>query len=248
MRAILNNIYSSMKTIIAPELRYSQVIYERILKDNIQRHYNWLDIGCGHSLLPEWRSQAVKWFIDNSKQIIGVDNDFEALKKHQDISNRVRGDASYLPFKDNAFEFITANLVVEHFDDPETQFKEIARVLRPGGIFIFHTPNSLGYFTMLGRLFPDFLKRWLILLLEGRKDEDVFKTYYNANSEKSINKLARRTGFSIRDIKMITSSAEFAVIPPLAFIELVWIRILMTKTFRPLRTNIIAVLKKSDVN
>jgi hypothetical protein len=40
------------------------------------------------------------------------------------------------------------------------------------------------------------------------------------------------------------SSAELAVFPPLAIFELIWIRLLMTRRFKWLRTNIIGVLQK----
>jgi hypothetical protein len=43
---------------------------------------------------------------------------------------------------------------------------------------------------------------------------------------------------------MIVSDAITAVILPLAAIELLWIRLLMTAPMRPLRTNIIAILQK----
>jgi hypothetical protein len=43
------------------------------------------------------------------------------------------------------------------------------------------------------------------------------------------------------------SDAIFSVFPPIAVIELLWIRLLMTAAMKPLRTNIIAVLQKPTV-
>jgi len=45
---------------------------------------------------------------------------------------------------------------------------------------------------------------------------------------------------------MIVNTAAFAVIPPLAIMELLWIKCLMFKSLRTLRTNIIAILRKND--
>ncbi len=45
---------------------------------------------------------------------------------------------------------------------------------------------------------------------------------------------------------MPVSDAGFMVLPPLAIPELFWIRILMTESFKPLRTTIIAILKKGN--
>ena len=40
---------------------------------------------------------------------------------------------------------------LEHLYTPATQFREISRILRPGGVFIFHTPNRRGYLTIDGQ-------------------------------------------------------------------------------------------------
>ena len=45
----------------------------------------------------------------------------------------VQGDAVELPFDDDSFDRVIASEVLEHVDDDETAFAELARVLRPGG-------------------------------------------------------------------------------------------------------------------
>ena len=108
---------------------------------------------------------------------------------------------SQIPLRDNTFDLITANMVVEHLDDPVRQFQEILRVLKPQGLFIFHTPNVYGYTTLASILIPDFLKGKLVYLIQGRKEEDIFKTFYRANSSSKIRYLAGTTGFTIEEIK-----------------------------------------------
>jgi len=84
----------------------------------------------------------------------------------------------------------------------------------------------------------------LIRMLEGRRSEDVFKTYYRANEETDVKRLAESTGFAPTKIQLIAFSAEFAIISPLTVIELLWIRVLLTRSFRHLRTNLIVTLTK----
>lgn len=57
----------------------------------------------------------------------------------------VQGDAASLPFAENSFDLVFANLLMPWVDTPATVLKEIARVLRPGGVFAFATlgPDSL---------------------------------------------------------------------------------------------------------
>ncbi len=239
-------IYEVLKNILVPSLRYSQYFYEQILNDYVGKETIWLDLGCGHQILPEWRSKEEKEMVSRCKMIAGIDYNLNSLRNNKIITHKLRGDISSLPFKGNSFDLISSNMVVEHLSNPKIQFKEINRILKPNGIFIFHTPNALSYITILGKVVTGKLKRKIIFILEGRKEEDIFKTYYRVNTHKSITHLGKETGFEISKIKMIVTSPQFAVIPPLMLIELIWIRILMMNVFKKLRTNIIAILEKQE--
>ncbi|GAA1527731.1 class I SAM-dependent methyltransferase [Nocardioides humi] len=50
----------------------------------------------------------------------------------------VDGDAYALPFADASFDTVTASLVFCSLDRPEAALAELARVVRPGGTFLFH--------------------------------------------------------------------------------------------------------------
>ncbi|MCB9078001.1 MAG: class I SAM-dependent methyltransferase [Anaerolineaceae bacterium] len=44
-------------------------------------------------------------------------------------------DAEALPFDDNSFDLVTCRIAFHHFPNPHQALSEIARVLKPGGIF-----------------------------------------------------------------------------------------------------------------
>ena len=237
-------IYWWLEKIIAPGLQYSQNIYEKVLNDNCAAGIKWLDLGCGHHILPQWRLEQEKKLIDIPNLIIGLDYDLLSLTKHKTIKNLVRGDISILPFPDNSFDMVTSNMVFEHLDNPQQQLNEISRVLKAGGKLIFHTPNKLSYATLMAIITPERIKDTLIYILQGRKEEDVFPAFYRINSPSKIKMLGHKSGFKTIKIKLICSSAQFVIIPPLVILELIWIRFLMLKIGKPLRTNIIAILEK----
>lgn len=243
-RDICFKIYWKLQSKIVPTLKYSQAIYERVLKECLNKNCKWLDLGCGHHLLPPWRYEQEYQLVGCTSYIVGIDYDFLSLKKHKTIQKRVRGDISHLPFDEGCFDIVTSNMVFEHLKDPTIQIKEIHRVLKPGGVLLFHTPNALSYGTITAKLIPENIKDKLVFLLQKRKEEDIFPAYYKINSSNNIKIFAKLCGFEIDKIKMITSSAQFVMIPPLVIFELMIIRILMTDRMKAFRTNIIAKLIK----
>lgn len=244
----LYGIYAKIEQTITPGLRHAQYFYEDSLRDALNGNSCWLDLGCGHRVLPAWREKEEQSLVRNARYVVGLDFDWASLLRHRSIKIRVQGDISRLPFSDNIFDVVSANMVVEHLDQPAVQFREVFRVLKPGGIFIFHTPNARGYTTMAARLTPESFKVGLIKVLDGRPSEDVFRTHYRANTESQICKLAQETGLHVKSIRYVASSAKFAVIWPLAFLELFWIKLLLNRHFRSWRTNLIVTLRKPSIS
>ena len=58
----------------------------------------------------------------------------------------VRADPHFLPFDDQHFDLVVSNLCLPFCQNPKQVFMEVARVLKPGGAFLF---SSLGPDTLL---------------------------------------------------------------------------------------------------
>ena len=245
-KRIFYDLYWKLQSIIVPGLKSSQLIYEDVLNEHCAENVKWLDLGCGHHVLPVWRLEQEKVLLSKVKLIVGIDYDYLSLTKHITIKNKVRGSITKLPFADNTFNLVTSNMVFEHLDSPQIQLKEVSRVLCKDGRLIFHTPNKLGYSTLLARMIPEIFTKKLVYILQSREEEDVFSTYYRINSPSKIKKLSNSSGFNNSKIKMICSYAQFVVLPPVVLFELIWIRFLMTKAGKHLRPYIIAILKKNN--
>jgi len=210
----------------------------------VQPGCRWLDLGCGRQIVPEWACDpAVQSALAaRAALLIGADVD-DSIREHELIRNRVIAIGEALPFRDSCLDLVTANVVVEHVADPQFVLRELKRVLSPGGLFVFHTPNAWNYLVILARLFPYRVKRKLVFLIEGRKEEDVFPTYYRMNSLRAIEKLGREGGWEIILLKAVGSSGTFGRWGPLGWIELLAMKFLAPGRFR---SNILCVLRKPD--
>lgn len=207
-----------------------------------------MDLGCGHQLLPAWMpsgQQDEAALLRKPRIFVGIDTDAPSLRKNNLGKNLVAGNIETLPFSDEAFDLVTANMVMEHVAHPAELLKEVHRVLKPRGQLLFHTPNSWGYTTLSAQLLPQRIKILLVRLLQRREEGDIFPTHYRLNSPRSIEKLARKIGFQVVQLSLVESSAQTVMLGPLVILELVWIRALRWQVFSRFRTNLIVVLRKS---
>jgi 2-polyprenyl-3-methyl-5-hydroxy-6-metoxy-1,4-benzoquinol methylase len=99
-----------------------------------------LDIGCN-------TGYGTIMMAGHAKTIIGVDVSERAIDKAKsDYGSQVAFqlvDGEHLPFDDNAFDFITGFQLIEHLVEYDSFMSEVNRVLAPGGVAVFTTPNSL---------------------------------------------------------------------------------------------------------
>jgi ubiquinone/menaquinone biosynthesis C-methylase UbiE len=246
-RSDFYKFYNRLRAFIVPGLRHAQFAYRDLLKCTVNSQTRWLDLGCGHQILPAWMPQADQ---DQSELtqlcelIIGLDRDHSGMRKHKFIHRRILGDLEHLPFRSGTFNLVTANMVVEHVKDPASLLREVHRCLQRDGLLSLHTPNRWSYYAILSSLFPQGLKNKLVAWLIGRRPEDVFPTFYRMNSPRRLARLASENGFDIVCLDLLNSSAVTVVLGPVVIIELLLIRMLSFGLFRNFRSNIIAQFRK----
>lgn len=233
---------------LLPGLRWNQEIFGEVLEQNMDSETRWLDAGCGHHLLGAGLESVERKLKSKAGLIVGVD-----LEVPQDANDeellRACADLDHLPFADEAFELVSCNMVVEHLKDAEITFRELARVLAPGGRLIIHTPNTLSYVVSAARLAKAvFPRRWMLKLIhwaESRQSEDVFPTFYRANTMGRLKVLLQEAGLGERSSRyLLNPRPVFWRFAPIAFFELLLQRASLWRPLQFLRATLLVVYEK----
>jgi len=163
-----------------------------------------LDAGCsrGDPDLPA---------LANAKHAVGCDSDLPGLRANTLVRDRVASPLETLPFRDGAFDVIVCKFVIEHVPSPARVFAEFWRVLRPGGMLAVLTPNRLSLFAFVSSLVPHGLKQAIKERLFGGHAEDTFRTYYRANTPRTLDRQLREAGFARERIEMLAGMWAFFI-------------------------------------
>lgn len=111
----------------------SQAVPFLVAAASVQSGHRVLDLGSGPgdgSALLAGVGATVTG-VDFSRRMVAV-----ARQRHPGIQFR-DADAEHLPFEDRTFDAVVSNCVVHHLARPAAVFKEVSRVLVPGGRFAF---------------------------------------------------------------------------------------------------------------
>ena len=103
-------------------------------------HRLWLDLGAGTGLVGKAvvrKGLAVELFaIDLSEAMLAL------IDCPTYVDRRCSDAGASLPFPDAAFDGVLAAGLLEHVTDPGAVFRNAARVMKPGGAFVFSFPPN----------------------------------------------------------------------------------------------------------
>lgn len=130
------------------------ILNKLIILLNLHQDKIYLDLGCGTgNYTCELANKGYTFY--------GVDPSEKMLKEAQRRNNSIKwlpGSAEQIPARDQSFDGIVATLTIHHWTNMAMAFKEINRVLKPGGriVFFTSTPGQMkGYW--LNHYFPQML-------------------------------------------------------------------------------------------
>jgi SAM-dependent methyltransferase len=243
-RTLMRFYYASVK-VFCPGLRNSQFAYRESLTTLVKPNTDWLDLGCGHQFFPDWMPDSLRLqqqLVNTCGSVTGVDA-FDP-RPHSCGIPKIIANIEQLPFPNNSFSLITANMVVEHVENPERLLREVHRVLVPGGVFLFHTPNARYFEVAIAHRLPSGFVKRVAGLLDGRASDDIFPTFYRMNRDVDIRKAAVSSGLKVDTLRHVECTAQGVMLGPLVILELLIIRLFRLAMFERLRSDLVVRLTK----
>lgn len=190
--------------------RWDDDLFRREISALLDPGYTLLDLGAGAGIASfmDFRGQVAK--------VCGVDPDPRVLGNPL-LDEAKIGTGEALPYGDAQFDVVIANSVLEHLSHPKEVFREVSRVLRPGGLFLAKTPNRWHYITLISRMTPHSFHAKLNSL-RGVVQEDVFPTFYRANTLRDLEMLAEQSDLEVLRCSLIEGRPEYLRVLWLAYL------------------------------
>jgi SAM-dependent methyltransferase len=238
MISFLSPVENQMRAMFPPHTHPNQII-ERAIADHVKPGATVLDIGCGRT------APNLAKLIGTAGTLYGIDViEFTVSDDRlQLFTNDVR-DMKSIP--SGSIDVAYSRAVMEHLPEVEKAYAEIARVLKPGGVYIFTTPSIYDYGSVIALIIPNRFHGAIVNATEGRAADDVFPTVFGSNSRRAVAVHARQAGLTVQEFHYIGQYPNYFVFNRVLF----WIGSMYQKLIekfpltRPLQGWIYCVLAK----
>jgi len=144
---------------------------------------------------------------------------------------RLRGDIADLALLDptkhmGPYDLIFSRMVFEHVENPEQGYRNIARLLAPGGILINFVPTLYASPFVLNRLLPERMSARILKLAVPNRNPDArkFPAYYRwCTTTKRTKRKIDSAGFRETEITPFYGHGYYARIPVLrGLVQRLW--------------------------
>lgn len=172
---------------------FAQQIIDDLDDIEVSEHLTVLDIGCGGGVLGEeiWQAHIAKL----ADTYIGIEPD-EAAEPSPVFSRVIKCTLEDAQLEPASVDLAYAAMVLEHLLNPEEFFAQLAKVIRPGGVFWGFTVDSRHFFSWVSKMMDVLqLKDRYLDRVRGSKGLDStrydnFPVFYRCNSPSKLLRVA----------------------------------------------------------
>ncbi len=127
-------------TLLRAENKIRNPWIQNVIQENFPSSCKILDMGCGAGFLT---NELVK----QNHEVTGIDISEQSLEiaKKNDSTKKVKyihANVYDVPLENCFFDVVCAMDLLEHVEDPQKVLREAHRLLKPNGMFFFHTFNK----------------------------------------------------------------------------------------------------------
>lgn len=183
----------------------------RLCRQNIAPDSRILEIGAGPS-------NDCSRTLSEIGPLTGIDIDPD-VKNNRFLSHAEVYDGVKMPFEDATFDACVSNWVLEHVEHPVEHFREVARVLRPGGVYCIRTPNLYHYVSLSANILPHSMHLKMANKLRGMAKDahDPYPTWFRSNTRNKLREFCCIAGLSEPTITMLEPEPSYGRAHPVLF-------------------------------
>jgi SAM-dependent methyltransferase len=178
---------------------YGCVLANLILKEIMKRSrpVRVLDVGCGKGI---GRDVAYQWALrPHIDDYWGIEPDESVASPEGLFDRRLAALMEAADLPEAHFDVVYSSMVMEHVTEPAAFMGAVHRCLKPGGCYVFATPNSANFICLVGIASHKLhLDEPLLLLSKGRQqtEEYHYPVQYRFNNPRAIARCVRALGFA----------------------------------------------------
>jgi SAM-dependent methyltransferase len=176
--------------------------FHELIQRHVSRDKHILELGPGP------KNRTSDYLCSNYASVDGLDVD-EGAKQNPALRKvNIYKEGDPWPITDDNYDAIIANYVVEHLPSPIRMMEEAYRILRPGGLFCFRTPNLWHYVSVVSWLTPHWLHKLVANSLRNLPSgfRDPYPTCYRMNRRITVRSIMHKVGF--KEIELYTIEKE----------------------------------------
>ena len=191
-------------------------VFARLVIKECQGHpssVRVLDVGCGRGI---GRHPEYQWAIrPHADEFWGLDPDSTRTPTDGLFDRHEHAMMETADLPANYFDLSYSFMVMEHVADPEQFMQAMMNCLKPGGVYLFITPNKRHYFTRIATaLHALHLDEAVLRMIKrGDVEEYHYPVQYRFNDERCIDDCARQIGFEKPEYAYVESEGPRGYFP-----------------------------------